>query len=53
MKMHYLYHTQHISRCRNLKETLFEVYTFHYESDLMLRQVKKWRFIMTVCKKLT
>ena len=34
-------YTQHISRCRNLKEPLFKVYLFYYESDLMFRKFKE------------
>ena len=31
---------QHISRCRNLKEPLFKVYPFSYESDIMFQKFK-------------
>ena len=30
-------YTQRITKCRNLKEPLFNVYPFYYESDLMFR----------------
>ena len=38
-------YTQHISRCRNLKEPSFKVYPFYYKSDLMSSIFKEWFFI--------
>ena len=41
----FLPYTQHISRCRNLKDPLFKIYPFYYESDLMFRKSKERCFI--------
>ena len=34
-------YTLHITRCRNLKESLFKVYLFYYKSDLMFQKLKE------------
>ena len=38
-------YSQNISRCKNLKGPLFKIYPFYYESAIMFRKFKKWRFI--------
>ena len=40
-----LSYTQHITRCRNLKEPLFKVYSFYFKRDLMFQKFKECRFI--------
>ena len=39
-------YTQHINRCRNLKEPFSKVYPFYYKSDLMFQKCKEWRLII-------
>ena len=41
----YFPYLQNICRCKSLKEPLFKVYPFYYESAIMFRKFKEWRFI--------
>ena len=38
-------YAQHFNTCSNLKEPYFRCYPIYYESDVMLRRFKEWRFI--------
>ena len=57
MQIHHLYHTHHISTCKNVKENLLKVCPLYYESDLMFQKFKEWyvlsRNYMMNYKKLT